>query len=63
VKIIIKLYLVLCVVTLVGCETVKQGGRKSGEIIGEGANIVGSVTEGGADAIQGKTNEDNPYGR
>ena len=51
-------------ITLTGCETVKAGGRQVRGVVGETANTVGPVTEGGAQAIQGKEKpQDNPYGR
>lgn len=51
-------------VVLIGCETVHKAGETTGAAVGEGANALGSVTEGGAGAIQGKTTpEENPYGR
>ena len=54
----------LMAVTFTGCETVRKAGNKTGEVIGEGANTLGTVTEGGAEAIQGKTtSEENPYDR
>ena len=49
---------------LTGCETIKEGGRKVGAVAGETANTIGSVSEGGAEAVKGKeTNAENPYGR
>ena len=51
-------------VGLSGCETVHKAGNAAGAAVGEGANVIGSVTEGGAGAIQGKTtSEENPYNR
>lgn len=48
----------------IGCETVNKAGNKTGEVIGETMNTVGSVTEGGAEAVQGSvTSEENPFGR
>jgi len=47
-----------------GCETVNEAGRTTGKVVGEVMNIPGSVTEGGAEAIQGSIkDEENPYGR
>ncbi len=47
-----------------GCSAVHEGTRKTGEVIGEGANAVGGLSEGGAGAVQGRTtDEENPYGR
>ena len=51
-------------IALAGCETVHKAGEATGAVVGEGANALGSVTEGGAEAIQGKTTpEENPYNR
>jgi hypothetical protein len=65
---VVKNYiLILCciiVVTMTGCETVRKAGETTGAAIGETMNTVGSVTEGGAEAVQGKTTpEENPYNR
>jgi len=58
------LFLILLVFTLIGCETVNEAGRTTGRVIGEGANTVGTITEGGAEAVQGSTTRaENPYGR
>ena len=47
-----------------GCETAHQVTKETGKVIGEGANVVGGISEGGAEAVQGQvTNEENPYGR
>ena len=55
--------MVLCL-GLGGCETVHKVGNTAGAAVGEGANAIGSVTEGGAGAVQGKTtSEENPSGR
>lgn len=55
---------VICSVMLTGCETVHKAGNVTGKAIGETTNAVGSVTEGGAEAVQGKTApEENPYDR
>lgn len=49
---------------LAGCETVHKAGETTGAVVGKGANVLGSLTEGGAEAIQGKTTpEENPYNR
>ena len=60
-------FLILCIflsVALTGCETVHKAGETAGAVVGKGANTLGSVTEGGAEAIQGKTTpEENPYNR
>jgi len=52
------------VLAFIGCETINEAGRTTGKVVGETMNATGSVTEGGAEAIQGsiKTQE-NPYGR
>ena len=48
----------------VGCETVHKVGETTGAAVGEVTNAVGSVTEGGAGAVQGKTTaKENPYNR
>ena len=58
------LLIVLCAVFLTGCESINKAGRATGSVIGETTNVVGSVTEGGAEAVQGKTtSKENPYGR
>ncbi len=55
--------IVLCF-GLMGCETAQKVGNTAGAAVGEGANVIGSVTKGGAEAIQGKTTpEENPYDR
>ena len=55
---------VILSVALTGCETIHKAGETTGAVIGEGANALGSVTEGGTEAIQGKTTpEENPYNR
>ena len=47
-----------------GCEATKKAGNAAGSVVGETTNVVGSVTDGGAAAVQGKTtSEENPYGR
>ncbi|MBN1870412.1 MAG: hypothetical protein JW847_07565 [Candidatus Omnitrophica bacterium] len=49
---------------LAGCETVHKAGNAVGTAVGATANAVGSVTEGGAEAVQGEVKpEENPYGR
>jgi hypothetical protein len=49
---------------LMGCETVHKAGHTAGTAVGKTVNTVGSVTEGGAEAVQGKvTSEENPYDR
>lgn len=54
----------LCSLWILGCEATKDVGRTSGRIVGEGSNIVGSISDGGAEAIQGKiTENENPYRR
>lgn len=51
-------------IALTGCETVHKAGETTGKAIGETTNVLGSVTEGGAEAVQGKTTpEENPYDR
>ena len=60
-------FLILCIflsIVLSGCETVHKAGETTGAVVGEGANVFGSVTESGAEAIQGETTPDeNPYNR
>ena len=60
-------FFIVCIflsVAFTGCETVHKAGNATGAAVGEGANALGSVTKGGAEAIQGKTaSEENPYGR
>ena len=52
------------IITAAGCETVNEAGRTGGRAVGEVTNTVGTVTEGGAEAVQGTvTDEENPYGR
>jgi len=61
-----NLLFVLFILAMVsaGCETVKKGGRTVGRATGEVMDTVGTVTEGGAEAVQGKvTDKENPYGR
>ena len=54
----------LLALALNGCETVHKGGEAVGSVIGETTSAVGSVTDGGAKAVQGKEKPgDNPYGR
>jgi hypothetical protein len=56
--------LIIFTIALCGCETVRKAGETTGEVVGEGANTLGTVTEGGAGAVQGEvTSEENPYGR
>lgn len=63
-NITLKIALIISCVFFIGCETVKEGGRTVGRGIGETANTVGTISEGGAEAVQGKTtDEENPYGR
>lgn len=58
------IYLFIVVLAFSGCETVNEAGRTTGKVVGEVMNIPGSVTEGGAEAIQGSIkDEENPYGR
>jgi len=58
------IYMILCSALLTGCTAAKKVGETGGQVIGETANITGSVTEGGAGAVQGKTTkEENPFGR
>ena len=58
----LSIMMILFLVT--GCETTKKVGNTAGQVVGEGTNIAGSVTEGGAEAVQGKIRkEENPYGR
>ena len=58
------IFLLVLSVTLIGCETVHKAGRTTGAAVGEVTNAIGSVTEGGAEAVQGKTTEEeNPYNR
>ena len=54
----------VCSLVMTGCAATKKVGETTGNVIGETGNIVGSVTEGGAEAVQGKTTkEENPFGR
>ena len=56
--------LFLSAVVLSGCETINEAGRTTGRAVGEVANTVGTVTEGGAEAVQGGVSkEENPYNR
>ncbi|MCK5015052.1 MAG: hypothetical protein KAS66_14675 [Candidatus Omnitrophica bacterium] len=58
------LFCIILSVALAGCETVHKAGNATGSAVGETFNALGSVTEGGAEAVQGKTTpEENPYGR
>ncbi|MCK5180158.1 MAG: hypothetical protein KAR32_11570 [Candidatus Omnitrophica bacterium] len=60
---LIVLFIIFSTV-LAGCETVHKAGETTGAVVGEGASALGSVTKGGAEAIQGKTTpEENPYNR
>lgn len=59
-----KVLAVLILFAVAGCETVHQGTKQVGSVIGEGANALGGLTEGGAEAVQGEeTKAENPYGR
>jgi len=50
--------------SLTGCETMHEGTTAAGSVLGEGAKVVGGVSEGGAEVIHGgETPEENPYGR
>jgi hypothetical protein len=64
VKNIFLMAAVLFSFVLMGCETVNKAGNAAGAVVGETANTVGSVTEGGAGAVQGEvTPEENPFNR
>jgi predicted small secreted protein len=64
VKNFILVFSLICSVMLAGCETVHKVGNTAGAAVGEVTNAVGSVTEGGAEAVQGKTTaQENPYNR
>ena len=50
--------------SFLGCETVKQGTTAGGKVVGQGADVIGGVTEGAADGYRGKdVTANNPYGR
>jgi len=47
-----------------GCETVKKGTTKAGEVVGKGADSLGGLTEGAVEGYSGAgTTEENPYER
>ena len=53
--------LVAVVFGFMGCETAEKATTEGGKIIGKTTNVVGGVTQGGAEAVKGQ--EENPYGR
>ena len=63
-KLFVMIFVMVLSAGLMGCETVHKAGEATGTVIGETTNEVGSVTTGGAKAVQGKTTaEENPYNR
>lgn len=49
---------------LAGCETAQRATTETGRYIGKGANVVGGITAGGAEAVKGEeTSQENPYNR
>jgi len=58
---ILAMLLVLSFV-LMGCETVHEGAKTVGKPIGEGAKVVGSVSDGALETY-GDKETDNPYNR
>lgn len=62
-----KWILIVCLIlsgSLAGCQTVQEAGQATGRAVGTVTNTVGSVTEGGAETVQGEVApEENPYGR
>ncbi|MFH1359832.1 MAG: hypothetical protein ABIJ41_02210 [Candidatus Omnitrophota bacterium] len=55
---------IILLLTLLGCETVHEGAKAGGNVVGKTVDTFGGVTEGAAEAMQGETTaEDNPYGR
>ena len=58
------IFLFFILLSLGGCETVYEGSKKGGEVIGKTTRTVGGVTEGAVDGYIGQeTPEENPYGR
>jgi len=63
-KIFISILSILFLCTFLGCETVHDGTKKVGNVVGKGADAFGGLTEGAAEGMQGDiTPEENPYGR
>ena len=63
-NIIIKLFVIMFVVSLFGCQTVHDTAKTGGEYIGKGADAVGGVTEGATEGYVGETpSEENPFER
>ncbi|MFC1704617.1 hypothetical protein ACFL1E_07560 [Candidatus Omnitrophota bacterium] len=61
---LLALYMMVCVFSLVGCETVHSAAKKTGEVAGETMETMGGLSEGGAEAYHGgETEEENPMGR
>ncbi|MDP8265369.1 MAG: hypothetical protein P9M07_00305 [Candidatus Aceula meridiana] len=62
-----RIFLLLTLISFLsftGCETMHKGTKAAGGALGEGAKIVGGVSEGGAEVMRGgETPEENPYGR
>ncbi|MBN2483996.1 MAG: hypothetical protein JXD21_07350 [Candidatus Omnitrophica bacterium] len=57
-------FCILATLLLTGCETAQKATTETGRYIGKGANVVGGITAGGAEAVKGEeTSEENPYAR
>jgi len=63
-KLKLSLFLIICFVSFLGCETVHKTTKQAGTYVGKGADAVGGITEGGAEGVKGaETSEENPFGR
>ena len=63
-RIFIVMVILVGVVSMAGCETVKEGTTAAGNVVGKGADTIGGVSEGAAEGYKGKdVTANNPYGR
>lgn len=63
-RLFLAIFLSVGIACAAGCETVKKGATATGKVVGEGADVVGGVTEGAAEGYKGEdSTANNPYGR
>ena len=62
-----RIFLLLTLISslvFAGCETMHKGTTAAGSVLGEGAKVVGGVSEGGAEVMHGgEAPGENPYDR
>ena len=63
-RLLIVMFALAGTLSVYGCETAKQGITAAGSVVGQGADVVGGITEDAAEGYKGKdVTAGNPYGR